>query len=293
METSSGGLLSVNVFGFIRSVVRQVAVLSRKRRDMRVSQNFVTPTPTVKPTAPRGVSNGLFFEEPCKRWGGGRMTAVTACRRCGTEPLDNARFCQSCGSPVDDADTRAEYKQVTVLFADVVHSMDIASAVGAEQLREIMTGLVDRSAVVVQRYGGTVDNFTGHGIMAVFGALGFGDFHVGKRAQDPVHGHHSIRTPWRSWRSRWSSWALRKRSLRCSTSRTARCWAVIRVRRNTGGAGIVALLGFPTLWRRRRRKRQGLATHAKGVVDYSCGAPRASLIFSMTAAPGTAAAARR
>ena len=64
----------------------------------------------------------------------------------------------------------AEYKQVTVLFADVVHSMDIAAAVGAERLREIMTGLVSRCASVVQRYGGTVDKFTGDGIMAVFGA---------------------------------------------------------------------------------------------------------------------------
>ena len=69
-----------------------------------------------------------------------------------------------------DADTRAEYKQVTVLFADVVHSMDIAAAVGAERLREIMAELVDRCAAVVKRYGGTVDKFTGDGIMAVFGA---------------------------------------------------------------------------------------------------------------------------
>jgi class 3 adenylate cyclase len=57
-----------------------------------------------------------------------------------------------------------------VLFADVVHSMDIAAAVGAERLREIMTELVDRASAVVQRYGGTVDKFTGDGIMAVFGA---------------------------------------------------------------------------------------------------------------------------
>src|SRR6202012_5365879 len=64
----------------------------------------------------------------------------------------------------------AEYKQVTVLFADVVHSMDIAAAVGAESLREIMAGLVDLASPVVQRYGGTVDKFTGDGIMAVFGA---------------------------------------------------------------------------------------------------------------------------
>ena len=98
------------------------------------------------------------------------MTAVTACRMCGTEPLENARFCHGCGSPVVGADTHAEFKQVTVLFADVVHSMDIAAAVDAERLREIMTELVERSAAVVRRYGGTVDKFTGDGIMAVFGA---------------------------------------------------------------------------------------------------------------------------
>ena len=59
---------------------------------------------------------------------------------------------------------------MTVLFADVVHSMDIAAAVGSERLREIMAELVDCASSVVQRYGGTVDKFTGDGIMAVFGA---------------------------------------------------------------------------------------------------------------------------
>jgi class 3 adenylate cyclase len=98
------------------------------------------------------------------------VTAIAACRTCGTDPLEHARFCHNCGSPVKDGDTRAEYKQVTVLFADVVHSMDIAAIVGPERLREIMADLADRCAAVVQRYGGTVDKFTGDGIMAVFGA---------------------------------------------------------------------------------------------------------------------------
>jgi class 3 adenylate cyclase len=98
------------------------------------------------------------------------VTAIAACRTCGTEPLENARFCHGCGAPVQDGDTRAEYKQVTVLFADVVHSMEIAASVGAERLREIMADLADRCAAVVLRYGGTVDKFTGDGIMAVFGA---------------------------------------------------------------------------------------------------------------------------
>jgi class 3 adenylate cyclase len=98
------------------------------------------------------------------------VTAIAACRTCGTEPLENARFCHGCGSPVEGANTRAEYKQVTVMFADVVHSMDIAAAVGTERLREVMADLADRCTAVVQRYGGTVDKFTGDGIMAVFGA---------------------------------------------------------------------------------------------------------------------------
>nr|WP_255605303.1 adenylate/guanylate cyclase domain-containing protein [Mycolicibacterium xanthum] len=81
-----------------------------------------------------------------------------------------ARFCSECGARVRLSPASAEYKQVTVLFADVVHSMDIAAAVGPERLREIMASLADRCAAVVQRYGGMVDKFTGDGVMAVFGA---------------------------------------------------------------------------------------------------------------------------
>jgi adenylate cyclase len=92
-----------------------------------------------------------------------------SCGSCGAELRDGARFCDACGSKVA-ADSHAEYKQVTVLFADVVHSMDIAAAVGPERLREIMAEVFRRSSAVVRRYGGTVDKFTGDGIMAVFGA---------------------------------------------------------------------------------------------------------------------------
>src|SRR5271155_1684420 len=99
------------------------------------------------------------------------MTATgLSCGSCGTQLREGARFCNKCGAPSTPAATSAEYKQVTVLFADVVDSMDIALAVGAERLREIMTELVDRASAVVHRFGGTVDKFTGDGIMAVFGA---------------------------------------------------------------------------------------------------------------------------
>jgi class 3 adenylate cyclase len=101
----------------------------------------------------------------------GALTAAgLPCGSCGIELPPNSKFCSECGAPVTHTIRSAEYKQVTVLFADVVHSMDIAAALGPERLREIMAELVDRSAAVVKRLGGTVDKFTGDGIMAVFGA---------------------------------------------------------------------------------------------------------------------------
>ena len=92
-----------------------------------------------------------------------------ACPSCSAAPREGARFCDACGSALMASVEVAEYKQVTVLFADVVRSMDLAAALDAERLREIMTELVERSAAVVHRYGGTVE-FTGDGVMAVFGA---------------------------------------------------------------------------------------------------------------------------
>src|SRR3954451_20942180 len=97
------------------------------------------------------------------------VTAAPAvCRSCGATPHEGARFCDACGSQLVSVDA-AEYKQVTVLFADVVRSMDIAAAVDMERLREIMTEVVERSAAVVQRYGGTAE-YNGDGVMAIFGA---------------------------------------------------------------------------------------------------------------------------
>ncbi|MBV8177217.1 MAG: AAA family ATPase [Mycobacterium sp.] len=95
---------------------------------------------------------------------GPAAAASAAVSVAGAGPDPRARASAAASHPA------AEYKQVTVLFADVVDSMDIAAVVGAERLREIMTELVTRASAVVRRFGGTVDKFTGDGIMAVFGA---------------------------------------------------------------------------------------------------------------------------
>ena len=96
--------------------------------------------------------------------------AEVACGSCGAELRVNAKFCDTCGAAAISASEPAEYKQVTVLFADIVGSMRIAPVVGAERLREIVADVVSSATVVVRRYGGMVESFTGDGIMAVFGA---------------------------------------------------------------------------------------------------------------------------
>jgi hypothetical protein len=51
------------------------------------------------------------------------MTAITACRTCGTELLDNVRFCHGCGSAVAGSGIPAGHPQV---FADVYSAREKA-----------------------------------------------------------------------------------------------------------------------------------------------------------------------
>ena len=98
------------------------------------------------------------------------MTATgLICGSCGAHPSSTGKFCSECGARLTPAARSAEYKQVTVLFADVVRSMDLAAALDMERLREVVTELVERSAAVLRRYGGTVE-YNGDGVMALFGA---------------------------------------------------------------------------------------------------------------------------
>ena len=73
------------------------------------------------------------------------MTAGAACSSCCTGLRGNAKFCDECGAPTSVSADAPEYKQVTVLFADVV-SMDIAAAVGGAVTRDHRQGGRSRRA---------------------------------------------------------------------------------------------------------------------------------------------------
>ena len=63
-----------------------------------------------------------------------------------------------------------ERKQVTVLFADVKGSMELASQVDAEEWHKILERFFEILSEGVHRFEGTVNQYTGDGIMALFGA---------------------------------------------------------------------------------------------------------------------------
>ena len=63
-----------------------------------------------------------------------------------------------------------ERKWVTVLFCDVVDSYRLAEQLGAEGMHEVMDQALRLMAEAVHRYDGTVNQFLGDGLMALFGA---------------------------------------------------------------------------------------------------------------------------
>jgi class 3 adenylate cyclase/tetratricopeptide (TPR) repeat protein len=117
------------------------------------------------------------------------------CTGCGAKNSVGQKFCDACGLALTEApagrarDLRAytpahlaekilrlrsalegERKQVTVLFADVQGSMDLAETVDAEEWHLIMDRFFAILSDGVHRFEGTINQFTGDGIMALFGA---------------------------------------------------------------------------------------------------------------------------
>jgi hypothetical protein len=104
-----------------------------------------------------------------------------------------------------------ERKQVTVLFADVKGSMELAEQVDPEAWHRVMDRFFQILAEGVHRYEGTVNQYTGDGIMALFGAPIAHEDHAQRacyaalRLSDELRRYAGPRDrPWGS-RSGWSS----------------------------------------------------------------------------------------
>ncbi len=93
------------------------------------------------------------------------------CPFCGYENRPGQRSCANCGKPLQAAARReGERKLVTMLFADVVGSTAAAEQLDPEDWGEIIAGVDKGVSQAIERYGGTVVQLLGDGLLAFFGA---------------------------------------------------------------------------------------------------------------------------
>jgi len=134
----------------------------------------------------------INFCEEC-----GAKLEVT-CPKCGAAIPPGRKFCGVCGydlkeakppAPVDYSKPQTytpkflaekilstgksmegERKVVTVLFADVANYTTMSEKLDPEEVHQIMEGCFQILMDEIHRYEGTIDKFTGDGVMALFGA---------------------------------------------------------------------------------------------------------------------------
>jgi hypothetical protein len=129
--------------------------------------------------------DGARFCEDC----GARLEL--ACPSCGQPVSAGKKFCRSCGAALTAEPVRfgapesytpkhlaekiltskraleGERKQVTVLFADVLGFSALSEHLDPEAVHTIMDGCFGLLTRAVHRYEGTINQFTGDGVMAV------------------------------------------------------------------------------------------------------------------------------
>ena len=139
------------------------------------------------------------------------------CAACAAELRATAKFCDECGAPIASptggvreprvytprhltekilgsrAALEGERKQVTVLFADVKGSMDLAEQVDPEDWHRIMDRFFQLLAEGVHRFEGTVTQFTGDGVMALFGAPIAHEDHAQRACYAALHLQEALR----------------------------------------------------------------------------------------------------
>lgn len=123
--------------------------------------------------------------------------AIT-CTNCGKMNPPASKYCNECGRglgqpaqslSIDSSQPRSftpkfladkilstckalegERKVITVLFADVANYTSISERLDAEDIHQIMDGCFKIVMDAIYKYEGTIDKFTGDGVMALFGA---------------------------------------------------------------------------------------------------------------------------
>jgi class 3 adenylate cyclase/tetratricopeptide (TPR) repeat protein len=107
----------------------------------------------------------------------------SACGQCGAGLVGGQRFCSSCGHDVAALGGAAmaaptvqagpaeegERRHATVMFADLCGYTALNEALDPEEVEAVMTRIKADAIEVIERHGGTINQFVGDEVMAVFG----------------------------------------------------------------------------------------------------------------------------
>ncbi len=95
------------------------------------------------------------------------------CGACDRENRDGARFCDSCGAPLETAPSptpdAGERRQITILFCDLVDSVSLSTRLDPEDFGQLMREYEAAGHRAVSRFDGHVAQYLGDGLVVYFG----------------------------------------------------------------------------------------------------------------------------
>jgi class 3 adenylate cyclase len=97
------------------------------------------------------------------------LDAIAALRADASGKAPSADVAPTSTAPSASPEDRAERRQVTVMFSDLVGSTALSARMDPEDLREVISGYQKCVAETVQRFGGFVAKYMGDGVLVYFG----------------------------------------------------------------------------------------------------------------------------
>ena len=90
------------------------------------------------------------------------------CPRCGQTLPAGANFCPNCGAPVG-LPAASERRVVTVVFADLAGSTELAATLDPERFRDVLAAFHGMVTDEITALGGRAEGFIGDAVLGVFG----------------------------------------------------------------------------------------------------------------------------
>jgi class 3 adenylate cyclase/tetratricopeptide (TPR) repeat protein len=97
------------------------------------------------------------------------LDAIAALRNDDSDKAPSVDAATPSNTPRPHAEDRAECRQVTVMFSDLVGSTALSARMDPEDLREVISAYQKCVAETVQRFGGFVAKYMGDGVLIYFG----------------------------------------------------------------------------------------------------------------------------